>query len=730
MEFLGTVINIRFHSEENFYTVADIETEDGNITVTGRMPMINIGDDIKIEGELVYHPKYGEQINGTKIEKVMPTTPDRIEKYLSSGIFPYIGKKTAKKIVSMYKEKSLDIIQEDKDALLRIPGLGVKKAKAIREKVIEESSVREIVIFLQSLGLGTKQSVNIYSKYKEDTIQKIQTNPYQLIDDIDGIGFLRADQIALKNGIKRDSSYRINAAIEYVLSDEAYTNGNIFLKKDILIDRATELLGINREFIENPLFDLEINGKIKYDRNNENIYLTYFYSKEQNVAKRIVEILNDKSIEKIKMDYDIEIFNEIEFSDEQIHAVEKSVNENFTIITGGPGTGKTTIIRAIIEVFEREKVEYKLAAPTGRAAKRMEESTNREAQTIHRLLGSKGIDNDGIAEYNAENPLECEALIIDETSMVDISLMDSLLNAIGFGTRLIFVGDIDQLPSVGPGNVLSDMISSGEISVFKLNKIYRQKEDSNIVINAHKINKGEKPIVNKEGGGFYLLRTKSEEDTLNTILDLVDERLPKHYNLSKDDIQVLSPMRRGLCGVDNLNEKLQERLNPEKFGKEEIEFKDIIFRESDRVMQIKNNYNIEYKGKTKGQGVYNGDIGKIRKIDYMNEVVKVMFDDEKIVDYEYKELEELQLSYAITIHKSQGSEFSCVVIPIVNGPFMLLTRNIIYTAITRAKKLVVLVGSEEILEKMINNNRELNRNSSLDKRIKEYKDILVEENWQ
>ena len=474
---------------------------------------------------------------------------------------------------------------------------------------------------------------------------------------------------------------------------------------------------------------MEIEGKIKVDREKNRIYLSTFYNRERKVRQKLIEISKGFDLTKIEVKEDLNIFKNIDLSQDQIDAIELSVNNKVAIITGGPGTGKTTIIKAIIEIFERENIGYKLAAPTGRAAKRMEESTNREAQTIHRLLGFKGIDNESYMEYNEENLIETEALIIDEASMIDINLMDSLLRAVDNTIRIIFVGDIDQLPSVGPGNILGDMIKSGEIPLKKLNKIYRQKEDSNIVINAHRINKGIMPIVNKEGGGFYLLRTRSEEESLNIILDLVNRRLPNHYDLGKNDIQVLSPMKRGICGVDNLNEKLQEKLNPEKNTRKEIEYKETIFRVNDKVMQIKNNYNIEYSGKEEGQGVYNGDFGVIRNIDNINESLEVIFDDEKIVRYEYNDLQELSLSYAITIHKSQGSEFPCVVIPLISGPYMLLTKNIIYTAITRAKKLVVLVGSEEILNKMISNNREINRNTSLDERIIEYKQILDGANW-
>ena len=722
MEIFGNVVSIRFQNQENFFTVIDLETEDGRVTVRGNMPLVNLGDELKIEGEIDYHPKYGEQINAYKVERVIPRTPDQIIRYLSSGIIPFIGEKTAQKIVELFGEKALEIIQEDEKALRKIPGIGKKKSKLIREKLIEERDLREFIIFMQTLGLGPRTSRNIYDKYGDKTIEILQTNPYKLIDEIERIGFQRADKIALKNGIRRDSEFRIKSGLIYILKEEAYTNGNIYVKKNRLKSRLKELLSLDDFAFEDILMDLQINSKIKVDGKLEGIYLNDLYKKERYIASSLVEILEEKSLKKIDVSPYIGSLTGLDFSQEQKLAIEGAVNNKIMIITGGPGTGKTTIIKTIIKIFEDKNIEYALAAPTGRAAKRMEESTGIEAKTLHRLLGFKGIEGLSYAEFNEENLLPYQALIVDEVSMVDVNLMDSLMRALPRDLRLIVVGDQDQLPSVGPGSVLSDMIKSKKIPLVKLHTIFRQNEDSNIVVNAHRINEGKPPILNEKDKGFYFLNARTEAESLHKIIELVNRRLPSHYKFSQDDIQVMSPMRRGICGVDNLNIRLQESLNPEARDKNEMEYKDVVFRENDKVMQIKNNYNLNFLGNEDKKGVYNGDIGIISQINYVHETLRVIYDD-KIVEYESKDISELAHSYAITIHKSQGSEFPCVVIPIVEGPYMLLTRNLLYTAITRAKKLVVLVGDKRVLEKMIENNRIDIRNSSLGLRIKEYCEI-------
>lgn len=722
MEIFGNVVSIRFQNQENFFTVIDLETEDGRVTVRGNMPLVNVGDELKIEGEIDYHPKYGEQINAYKVERVIPRTPDQIIRYLSSGIIPFIGEKTAQKIVKLFGEKALEVIQEDEKALRKIPGIGKKKSKVIREKIIEERDLREFTIFMQTLGLGPSISMNIYKKYGDKTIEVLQTNPYKLIDEVERIGFQRADKIALKNGIRRDSEFRIKSALIYILKEEAYTNGNIYIKKNYLKSRLIDLLSLDDFAFEDILMDLQINSKIKIDDRLGGVYLNDLYKKEKYIASSLVEILEEKSLKKIDVFPYINSLSGLDFSQEQKLAIEGAVNSKIMIITGGPGTGKTTIIKAILKIFEDENIEYALAAPTGRAAKRMEDSTGVEAKTLHRLLGFKGIEGLSYAEFNEENLLPYQALIVDEVSMVDINLMDSLMRALPRDVRLIVVGDQDQLPSVGPGSILSDMIKSGKIPLVKLHTIFRQDGDSNIVVNAHRINEGKLPILNEKDKGFYFLNARTEAESLYKIIELVDKRLPSHYKFSQDDIQVMSPMKRGLCGVDNLNIRLQESLNPEARDKKELEYKEVVLRENDKVMQIKNNYNLNFLGNDDKKGLYNGDIGKISQINYVHETLRVVYDD-KIVEYESKDISELAHSYAITIHKSQGSEFPCVVIPIVDGPYMLLTRNLIYTAITRAKKLVVLVGDKRILEKMIENNRVDIRYSSLDLRIREYCEI-------
>ena len=732
IEIEGVVTDIRFRSEDSNFTVFQLDSEDGLINAVGTIISLSVGDNIRVSGDLVYHKLYGEQIQIRTYQLMMPKTGQQIEKYLSSGIIPFVGERTAKDIVDRFGEDALDIIQENPSRLLEIRGIGEKKKEAIHEAVVKEKESREVFIYLQSLGIGNRMSMQIYKEYGQDSIRKIQENPYRLIDEIQGIGFHIADKIARKNNISKDSEFRIAAGILYYLSFEANNNGNCYLEKQGLLREVEKLLNVDKSLIEGLFFTLEVNGKIKLSQldGQEVIYLKSIYDRELNIADKAIKLLSHNKLdEKLDLDQLIEGVEEdlrIKYSSMQKEAIRESLLHNMMIITGGPGTGKTTIIKAIIKALDRLNKAYLLAAPTGRAAKRMEESTSMPAQTIHRLLGYKSLQSaNDLLEYHEDNPLPADAIIVDEVSMIDIFLMDNLVNALDVTTKLILVGDIDQLPSVGPGNILSDLINSGMIKTIKLDTIFRQGEESNIVLNAHRINKGQQPILNQADKDFFFLRTRSELETLNTVKDLVSTRLPNHYGVDPiKDIQVLAPMKKGICGVEALNKQLQERLNGKEFNKLDLEYKTLIFREGDKVMQIKNNYDMDYitDENVKSKGIYNGDFGFIRNIYEDDDKLEVVFDDKKVV-YNNSDLSELNLAYAITIHKSQGSEFPIVVIPLTRGPYMLLTRNIIYTAITRARDLVVLVGDDEVLNRMISNNQIKKRNSSLDYRIRELMEI-------
>lgn len=732
IEIEGVVTDIRFRSEDSNFTVFQLDSEDGLINAVGTIISLSVGDNIRVSGDLVYHKLYGEQIQIRTYQLMMPKTGQQIEKYLSSGIIPFVGERTAKDIVDRFGEDALDIIQENPSRLLEIRGIGEKKKEAIHEAVVKEKESREVFIYLQSLGIGNRMSMQIYKEYGQDSIRKIQENPYRLIDEIQGIGFHIADKIARKNNISKDSEFRIAAGILYYLCFEANNNGNCYLEKQGLLREVEKLLNVDKSLIEGLFFTLEVNGKIKLSQldGQEVIYLKSIYDRELNIADKAIKLLSHNNLdEKLDLDELIEGVEEdlrIKYSSMQKEAIRESLLHNMMIITGGPGTGKTTIIKAIIKALDRLNKAYLLAAPTGRAAKRMEESTSMPAQTIHRLLGYKSLQSaNDLLEYHEDNPLPADAIIVDEVSMIDIFLMDNLVNALDVTTKLILVGDIDQLPSVGPGNILSDLINSGMIKTIKLDTIFRQGEESNIVLNAHRINKGQQPILNQADKDFFFLRTRSELETLNTVKDLVSTRLPNHYGVDPiKDIQVLAPMKKGICGVAALNKQLQERLNGKEFNKLDLEYKTLIFREGDKVMQIKNNYDMDYitDENVKSKGIYNGDFGFIRNIYEDDDKLEVVFDDKKVV-YNNSDLSELNLAYAITIHKSQGSEFPIVVIPLTRGPYMLLTRNIIYTAITRARDLVVLVGDDEVLNRMISNNQIKKRNSSLDYRIRELMEI-------
>ncbi|MFM1525620.1 MULTISPECIES: SF1B family DNA helicase RecD2 [Helcococcus] len=734
IEIKGTVIDIIYRNEENLYSVFRLETDDGDVTAVGKILNLNVGDLLSLKGDIVYHQSYGEQIQINTYEKIIPSSISQIERYLSSGIISHIKKKRAKEIVKLFGEDTIRILSEEPEKLLQISGIGKKTVKKIHESIINLQDSREVSMYLQKFNIGNKLVSDIYAKYKNNTIEIIEQNPYQLVDDIRGIGFPTADKIARIIGVKFDSEFRIRAGIIYVLNEAANREGNCYLEYENLIINATKLLNIDKILIENQIPFLIFSDNIKKVSIDGKIliYSSYIYDLEIDITNRLINLLYANStLKEVNIEDEIEYIEKIEkinYSEMQKKAISTAIIEKMLIITGGPGTGKTTIIKAIISIVKNLKMKYVLCAPTGRAAKRMEESTGDTASTIHRLLGYKSLDEDIMLEYNETNPLDYELIIVDEVSMVDLYLMDNLLKAVKDNTIIIFVGDSDQLPSVGPGNILNDMINSEVIPTIKLDLIFRQGEDSNIVKNAHLINKGQIPILNEKNKDFFFVTTKNDVDTLHTVVDLVVNRLPAHYGVNPlTDIQVLTATRKGVCGVDSINKELQNKLNEPQFNKSEIKFSDFIFRENDKIMQIKNNYDIELKDKNLNttKGLYNGDIGYIRNVFLDNNTIEANFDD-KIVTYTMKEFNEIVLAYTATIHKSQGSEFPIVVIPMASAPYMLLTRNILYTGITRGKSLVVLVGNKNIMNKMIENTYKNPRNSSLDYSLRKAK-LKIEE---
>ena len=726
----GIVEEIIFKNESNGFIVAILEAEGDSITIVGYDPFLKTGQSVRVVGDMVYHPNYGEQIEIESISTITPDTLDGIEKYLSSGLIPYVGKKTAKKIVEKFGKDSLEIIEYHPERLKEIEGIGKKKVKKISEAFEDQRELRDVMVFLQQYNITPAYCIRIYKKYGKDTINIITENPYRLSEDVFGIGFKKADEIARNMGIAINSPYRIEAGIKFELMKSS-GNGHTYVPQNILIEDTKRMLRIEEEIVEESIRDLAIRKEIQLENIDGEILIYYmpFYMAEANVSRKIVEI---SKVELEELDIDVE--KEIEkiedsegivFAKKQKEAIKESVENGMLIITGGPGTGKTTTINAIIKLFEEKKLKIALAAPTGRAAKRMSQATDREAKTIHRLLEYSFMEEEMGFERDEGNPLDLDVVIIDEASMVDIILMNNLLKAIMPGTRIIFIGDIDQLPSVGPGNVLKDIIKSGVVKVVKLDEIFRQAEESMIVVNAHKINKGEFPSLNVKGKDFYFIPKYNSKEVVETILGLCNRRLPNFNGYdSLKDIQVLTPMKKGDVGTNSLNKHLQEILNPKGYGKSEKKIGDEIFRVGDKIMQIKNNYTTEWEiiengvVKEKGEGVYNGDFGFIVDIDNDAEILKVLFDDEKEVEYDFGQLDELKLAYATTVHKSQGSEFPVVIMPISGGPPMLLTRNLLYTAITRAKELVVLVGEERYLSIMIQNNRITKRYSGLDFRMK------------
>ena len=734
----GYVEHIIFRNQENGYTVASLVSDGEEITCVGTFRFLNEGETIRAKGEFTRHPSYGRQFSVSSYESVIPQDSAAMERYLGSGAIKGIGAALAARIVKKFGEDTLRIVEEEPERLAEVKGISEKKAREIAQQVEEKADMRRAMMFLGQYGISQSLGAKIYQQYKEDMYRILKENPYKMAEDIVGVGFKIADEIAARIGIHTDSDYRIRSGILYILL-QATAEGHVYLPKKILLARAEELLGVPADYMEKHLGDLSIDRKIVLkeipgDEGKElAVYAGQYYQIELHVAQMLHELdVKDTAEESQVLDKirRIQRASDIELDEKQQEAVIEAVKNGLLIITGGPGTGKTTTINAIIRYFELEGLEISLAAPTGRAAKRMTEATGYEAKTIHRLLELTGVPQESRGnvhfERNAQNPLAADVIIIDEMSMVDIFLMHALLSAVVTGTRLILVGDVNQLPSVGPGSVLKDIIGSGCFSVVELVKIFRQASQSDIVVNAHKINQGVPVTLDNKSMDFFFLKRYDANVIISVVITLIQKKLPKFVEATPYDIQVLTPMRKGLLGVERLNTILQQYLNPPGQEKKEREHGQGLFREGDKVMQIKNNYQMEWEIRgaygipvEKGVGVFNGDTGIIREINTFAETLTVEFDEKRFVEYSFKQLDELELAYAITIHKAQGSEYPAVIIPLLGGPRMLMNRNLLYTAVTRARRCVTLVGDEKTFYEMEENRMEQSRYTALDLWIKE-----------
>ncbi len=727
----GYVEKIVFRNADNGYTVLGLSTDEGDVTCVGVFHSVSEGERIEAEGEYVIHPTYGVQLQVNRYRAIAPGDKVSAERYLGSGAVKGVGPKLAARIVTAFGDDTFRIIEEEPERLVEIKGISERGAMEIAQQVEEKRELREAMIYLQQYGISLNLAVKIYERYGLDTYRILRENPYQLADDMEGVGFRIADEIARRVGIRMDSDFRIKSGILYSLQ-QAAAEGHTYLPEELLTGQVCELLGVEAESVKKQYTDLAIEKKLVIKQEDEGlqIYAAVYFYMEANVAARLKELnvkyeVSDSAVdERIRR---LEQRSEITLDELQRIAVRESVKNGLLVITGGPGTGKTTTINTIIHYFREEGMELFLAAPTGRAAKRMSEATGCEARTIHRMLEvSGGPDGDSGFERNEQNPLEVDVIIIDEMSMVDITLMNALLKAIAAGTRLILVGDASQLPSVGPGCVLQDIIDAHACNVVRLTKIFRQAAVSDIVLNAHSINRGEAVALDNKSKDFFFLKSQDAATIQSVILSLVREKLPQFVHARPFDIQVLAPMRKGALGVGNLNALLQRGLNPPDPAKVEREHGEVTFRVGDKVMQIKNNYQLEWEVTNrygipieKGQGIFNGDMGLIRSIDPIDETLTVEYEEGRKVEYPFAQTDELELAYAITIHKAQGSEYPAVVIPLLDGPQMLMNRNLLYTAVTRAQQCVVLVGSVETFERM-------EHNTSVQRRYSGLKDRLME----
>lgn len=730
----GYVEHIVFRNEENGYTVFHLENEDGEVTCVGNLNFITEGEMLELEGEYVNHSVYGNQLKVSAYRVKEPEDLVSSERYLGSGAIKGIGQTMASRIVKKFREDTFRIIEEEPERLAEIKGISERKAMEIASQMEEKKDMRKSMIYLQKYGISTKLAAKIYQRYGMKVHQILEENPYRLADDIEGVGFRTADEIAARIGIHTDSDYRIRSGLFYILQ-QAVAEGHIYLPEELLLRRAKVLLGIEIEDIEKYIMDLCMERKtvMKEKDGKVIVYPAHYYYMELNTAKMLNDLDIDCQMPEDMMEKRLRAVEEkekIELDPLQHKAVIESIKHGLLILTGGPGTGKTTTINTMIQFFESEGLSILLAAPTGRAAKRMTEATGYEAQTIHRLLevnGNPEEESTGGFLRNRENPLEADVIIIDEMSMVDLNLMHALLSAVVQGTRLILVGDVDQLPSVGPGSVLKDIISSERFHVVTLTKIFRQAGESDIIMNAHKINAGEPVELNKKSRDFFFVKCDEADTIIGGIIALIQRKLPQYVQAHPNEIQVMTPTRKGLLGVERMNVILQKYLNPADEKKTEREINGRLFREGDKVMQIKNNYQLEWEictrfGLTvdKGMGVFNGDMGVISEINEYKETVEVEYDEGRKVKYGFDMVDELELAYAITVHKSQGSEYPAVILPLLPGPKLLYNRNLLYTAVTRAKKCLTIIGSDTTFQEMIRNKSEQERYTSLAERIGEF----------
>ena len=727
--------HIVFRNEENGYTVFHLENDDGEVTCVGNFNFINEGELLELKGDYVTHNVYGTQL---KVSSYMLKEPEdlvSIERYLGSGAIRGVGAALAARIVKKFKKDTFRIIEEEPERLSEVKGISERKAREIAEQVEEKKDMREAMIYLQKYGISTKLAAKIYKYYGMRVYKVLEENPYQLADNIEGVGFKTADEIASRIGIHTDSDYRIRSGLFYTLQ-QAAGEGHIYLPQDVLMRRAGALLGVEIEDIGKHVMDLCIDKKtVMKEKGGEiRVYPANYYYMELNTAKMLHDLNINCEMPEDLMERrlrKVEESEQIELDPMQHKAVIESIKHGFLILTGGPGTGKTTTINTMIRFFDSEGMSILLAAPTGRAAKRMTEATGYEAQTIHRLLevNVNPEEEDSVGGFlrNRQNPLEADVIIIDEMSMVDLPLMHALLSAVVPGTRLVLVGDVDQLPSVGPGSVLRDIIASGSFAVVTLTRIFRQAGESDIVVNAHKINAGEPVVLDNKSRDFFFLKRQDADTIIGVIIFLIQKKLPAYVGAQPSEIQVMTPTRKGLLGVERLNQILQRYLNPEDPKKNEKEINGRLFREGDKVMQIKNNYQLEWEVKTKyglavdqGTGIFNGDMGVVTEINQYTETVEVEFDEGRKVKYGFEMTDELELAYAITVHKSQGSEYPAVIIPLLPGPRLLYNRNLLYTAVTRAKKCLTIIGSDAVFQEMIQNRNEQARYTSLAERIREF----------
>jgi exodeoxyribonuclease V alpha subunit len=731
----GYVEHIVFRNDDNGYTVFNLENEEGEMTCVGNFNFINEGEMLELHGDFVNHNVYGSQLRVSSHEVKEPEDLVSIERYLGSGAVKGLGAALAGRIVKKFKKDTFRIIEEEPERLAEVKGISERKAREIAGQVEEKKDMRKAMIYLQKYGISTTLAVKIYKYYGTKLYQVLEENPYQLADNIEGVGFKTADEIASRVGIHVDSDFRIRSGIFYALQ-QATGEGHIYLPEQVLMARTRQLLGVEIQDMEKYIMDLCIEKKtvLKEVQGETRIYPARYYYLELHTARMLHDLNIDCNMPEDIMEKRLQQVEEkeaISLDPMQHRAVIESIKHGLLVLTGGPGTGKTTTINTMIQFFESEGMNILLAAPTGRAAKRMTETTGYEAQTIHRLLEVSGNpEEEGNVNgfmRNRQNPLETDVLIIDEMSMVDLTLMHGLLSAVVEGTRLILVGDVNQLPSVGPGSVLRDIIASASFPVVTLTKIFRQAGESDIVVNAHKINAGQPVVLDNKSRDFFFLKRQEPDVIISVVITLIQQKLPKYVNASPLEIQVMTPTRKGLLGVERLNTILQKYLNPPSPGKAEKENGQRLFRVGDKVMQIKNNYQLEWEICTKfgltvdkGMGIFNGDMGIITAINAYDDTVEVEYDEKRKVKYSFEMLEELELAYAITVHKSQGSEYPAVIIPLLQGPRMLYNRNLLYTAVTRAKKCLTIVGSDITFQEMIQNKDEQNRYTSLAEHIQEF----------